>query len=725
MGVRRDALIWLAALAAGWSEPAMAQAANPRAVTTYESAGFYWTNPPGNPTAGCAVRYRRVGESTWKAGLTLWFDSRNNECRGSLVGLAAGTDYEAELSVTSPSQVRPVAFRTWANQKPVKQIIAVLPGNATLDVSKGGNAAEGYVVYQVVPSGAVIDVANSAPYNVTINASYVIVRGLTLRGAQQHGILISPAATDVVIEDNEITGWGRQRIGSAFGTDLDSAIRAICPSPTLERVTIQRNDIHHPRYGANSWTAGHPAGPQAITFSSCGGNHVIRHNEIHSAAGNYYYDIIGGEDNFSTVGFPNADSDIYGNELSHAWDDGIEAEGGNRNVRIWGNYLDSTATGIATTVTATGPVYLFRNVWNRNRFYEGTAADSDDRQPFFKSGSDATLGHGRRFIFHNTMLQTPPPAGSTYPLGGGAGISGTGTAQLVQNTFSKNNVFQIWKEWWTVYYQAAASGNSFERDLYNGVAGATVTNGINAAPVYQSGNGPASEAGGQYALAPASRGFDEGVRINNFNDDFLGAAPDIGAHEAGAPAMRFGIAASPGSAVPAQPMPVLTGAVSRKAHGSAGTFDFGIDVTRPVTGAVTAETRQGPGHKLVFTFSTAIWYPGTVACVDALGTPIGSATATAVGSTVEISLGAIPDIRRVNVTLSNINNSSVNASVALGLLVGDANGSLTVTASDILRAKGRVGQALSAANFIYDVDANGAIDANDVEAIKGRSGTEL
>jgi len=28
---------------------------------------------------------------------------------------------------------------------------------------------------------------------------------------------------------------------------------------------------------------------------------------------------------------------------------GIEAEGGNKNVRSWGNFLDKTATGIATT----------------------------------------------------------------------------------------------------------------------------------------------------------------------------------------------------------------------------------------------------------------------------------------------------------------------------------------------------------------------------------------
>ena len=93
-------------------------------------------------------------------------------------------------------------------------------------------------------------------------------------------------------------------------------------------------------------------------------------------------------------------------EFGHCWDDGIESEGGNQNVRIWGNYLDRTAIGIATTVTSVGPAYVFRNVWNRAQMYARvTSLDADDRQPFFKSGSDATLGSGRRYIFHNTMLQ--------------------------------------------------------------------------------------------------------------------------------------------------------------------------------------------------------------------------------------------------------------------------------------------------------------------------------
>ncbi len=517
--------------------------ADTRAVPTYEAVGLYWSNPGATALTGCEVQYRAVSETTWRQGLPMWLDLRNNECRGSVVNLDAGTDYQVALNLPGQPTARTLSFRTWSTRKPVARTVVVPSGSGTLNITQGGTAA-GYVVYQGAP-GAVLDANNAAQFNVNVNASYVIVRGFLLRGAQQDAIRISPNVSDVVIEDNEITNWGRLRTGS-WGVNFDSGVRAICQAPTLERVTIQRNRIHDPRYGANSWSDGHPEGPQAVTFSYCGGNHVIRHNEMFTTTGRYFNDIIGGEDNFSTTGFPNADSDIYGNELSGAWDDAIEAEGGDRNVRIWGNYIDQTGTGIATTVASIGPVYLFRNVYNRSRILEKSAPDQDDRQVMFKAGSDATLGDGRRYVFHNTTLQARDPP-STYGLGAAGGISGTGSTQLVNNTVSRNNIFHNWRSW-TAFYDVGV-GNDFANDLFNGTAGALDVGGIMATPIYAPGNGWMSESSGLYALAAGTPGYDQGARIPNFNDVYADAAPDIGAAEAGLGPMRFGLAASPGPSV--------------------------------------------------------------------------------------------------------------------------------------------------------------------------------
>ena len=225
--------------------------------------------------------------------------------------------------------------------------------------------------------------------------------------------------------------------------------------------------------------------------------------------------------------------------VSGTWDDGIEAEGGNRNVRVWGNYLDNTGTGIASTVVATGPLYLFRNVYNRSRKLSERTLDTDDRGPMFKAGSiNSTTGDGRRYVFHNTALQ-PSASGSSYGLGAGYGLGGN-SGQALTNTISRNNIFQNWKPSWLSVDIAGGYSDDVDYDLYNGGLNLTgESNGTKNTPVYASGNGPASGSGGMYQLAPSSPGYGKGAKIPNFNDD--ASAPDVGAAQSGAPAMKFGI----------------------------------------------------------------------------------------------------------------------------------------------------------------------------------------
>ncbi len=505
-----------------------------RAVPTYESVGLYWDSANANSN-GCNVQYRKQGSSTWSQGLNLWYDASTNQCRGSIVYLTPGTAYEAQIGVNG-AFTKGITFTTWSNSLPVAQTIKVPSGSTTLNITAGGSAS-GYIVYD--GTGSTLDAQNNAATNINVNASYVIVRGFTLKGAQQHGILIDKNQHDVVIEDNDISGWGRTRDGT-WGTDMDSGIRAICSAEELTRVTIQRNKIHDPRYPANSWAVAHPAGPQGITFSFCGGNNVFRWNEIYSSQ-NHFNDGIGGEDNFSTAGFPNKDSDLYGNKINHAWDDGMEIEGGDQNVRVWGNYVDQTGTGISSTIDSVGPLYIFRNVWDRNQFIEGAACDSDQKQPMFKDGSSTDFGNGRRYLFHNTMLQRTQ-SGCQYGLGGGAGVGGTGDTQLVHNTVSMNNIYNIWKPQNTPFYQIG-SDVTFQNDMMS-TAGSPEVGAIAATPKYAAGNGDNNADGGMYQLAAGTPGYDQGLRIPNFNDHFNGAAPDVGAAEAGDSAMKFGIAAA-------------------------------------------------------------------------------------------------------------------------------------------------------------------------------------
>ena len=512
-------LMLLLVSGAAAADAARASADGPRAVATFESIGRYW-KPPADPgPAGCEAKFRKSGSHEWREALPLWYDRRDGECRGSLVHLEPGTAYEVKVSSAAPLRVE-----TWSEDFPVARTVTLAAGVSrnVLHIREGGSAA-GYVLYEANPAGSTIDVEDAENHNVVIAAPYVIVRGLVLKGAKRDAIDLRNGAHDVVIEDNDISGWGRFKRETAkgwrVGIDMDSGIRADCRAQKVERIVIQRNRIRDPRYGANSWSWGHPAGPQAITFSHCAGNHVIRHNEITSVdPRRYFNDAIGGEDNFTDAGFPHSDTDIYGNYIQGAWDDAIEAEGSNRNVRIWGNYIDQAAVAIASTVTHHGPLYLFRNVYNRSRKLSERPADNDDRGPMFKAGAGARFGHGRRYVFHNTALQPPAADGARLPLGAGGGISGN-TNQPLTNTVSRNNVFHIWKPGWDAIREAGGSGNDFDYDLTNGrVPSGAQRNGL------RSGSGK-----------------DRGARLPNFNDGYRGEAPDIGAQESGAAPLRFGL----------------------------------------------------------------------------------------------------------------------------------------------------------------------------------------
>jgi hypothetical protein len=204
--------------------------------------------------------------------------------------------------------------------------------------------------------------------------------------------------------------------------------------------------------------------------------------------------------------------------------------------------MDNTATGVATTVVNRGPVYIFRNVYNRSRERSEVPPDNDERNTFAKSGTGDGFGDGRRYVFHNTLLQTPGSGapGETLSLGAESGISGP---QSLTNTVSRNNIFHGWKPGHSSLYGAAgAVPNDLDYDLYNGeILPDAETHGIKGVPAYLPGHGWASEDRGQYQLAPGNPGYDAGVPLPNYNDGFTGAAPDMGAHEAGTPAMKFGV----------------------------------------------------------------------------------------------------------------------------------------------------------------------------------------
>ena len=465
-----------------------AAAAGPSAVSTFHSIGLYWRPAGGSESNAARVEFReKGGGGAWRRGLDLWFDARDGEYRGSLVELEPGTAYEVKLTLSEGSS-EAITARTWSENFRIKRTVDVSgKKQVVIGPQDSGDEKGGYVLFTAPPGRNVIEGSDGHQSCVVVRqgAHHVIVRGLVLKNCKRWGVLIerdprgSEAQThDIVIEANEISGWGGFAHRKPRLADLDPAIfcnyyRETDDARRPDRLIVQGNRIRDPRHGSNPWHSAehgrlHPYGPLGVAFERCGRNHVVRYNDISSTNGNYYMDGIGGGDNFSAAGFPWADADIYGNRVSEVYDDGIEAEGGNRNVRIWGNHLDKVYVAIANAATTTGPLYVWRNV--ELRAYE--------RGPFIKAGSrHPTANGGRAYYFHNT---------AQHPQGPSAGIARAGGRAY--NFVARNN---LW---------------------------------------------PASR------VDPADGPFDLGgknvERIPNFNDRF--ARPDAGAHQSGAPQMRFG-----------------------------------------------------------------------------------------------------------------------------------------------------------------------------------------
>jgi hypothetical protein len=389
----------------------------------------------------------------------------------------------------------------------VKKTIQVQTGTKRLVIrpEDSGDANEGYVVFTAPPGQNVIE-GNETDHSCVLvrqGVHHVIIRGLVLLNCKRYGILIdrekgkmsepSLAAQthDIVIEANDIVGWGgREQVRPGSGlADNDGAIHCAYYRETddarrPDRIIIQGNTIRDPRHGANPWRSAalgrkHPFGPQGVMFDRCGRNHVIRYNDIYAKNGNHYNDGIGGADNFSAAGFPWADSDIYGNRISHVYDDGIEAEGANRNVRIWANHLDRVMVAIANAGTTTGPLYVWRNVAERmSGMYDPEGLTRNPSGSFIKAGSrhDSANG-GRAYYFHNTAD------------GAVEGIARSGGR--LYNFVARNN---LW---------------------------------------------PASRV--KTSDGPFDLGTSRVERIPNFNDRY--PRPAAGAHQSGAPQMRFGVEA--------------------------------------------------------------------------------------------------------------------------------------------------------------------------------------
>ena len=514
---------------------------NPYAVSTYECAGVYWKTPESGP---CKIRYKELKSGIWKDGLELVYDSRHNEYRGSIINLVPNTEYQVEFSNNSTKTQ--LNFKTRNDVFPVGKTTILPEGETdkTIVITESGTANAYHLVTVPAGSKSVLNIKNVYDHGIEIDADYIIIRGVEIRNPRIHGIRIRQGRHDIVIEQCYITFWGRIGGPITYGNfegNMDSGVSAESGTWNL---TIQRNLIEDPRGASNDWETGHPAGPQGISISQSLGGNVIRYNDIVSTEDHGFNDAIGGGSNFSDVGNVNRDSDVYGNFIRSVWDDAIEVEGANMNVRIWGNYMDKYFMGVATAATTFGPIYIYRNVFAESR----RGHRNSNGGSMFKLGGRGEFQGGRRYFFHNTAVQPNGPYNSV---------------SRCANCVARNNIFDVpgrpsggrepdptsdfdynfggpGQEENPITYTATPSStrlfvSSYSLEFYPRLY---INSIIWGAHPYEFGERTRNIT--DPVVQVKNPMIDGGILIPGFNDDFKGAAPDLGAFEAGAPPLEFG-----------------------------------------------------------------------------------------------------------------------------------------------------------------------------------------
>ncbi|WP_414662968.1 hypothetical protein [Horticoccus sp. 23ND18S-11] len=514
------------------------------AVPTFHCLSVYWSPAGGAADKAVLVRYRVQGAAAWRDALPLRYnpiaktDEDLTDYRGSMVNLSPGTTYEVQLTLAGTATTTQLTASTWSEAFPAGETVRVTDRAAPLVITESGSPGA-YRVYD--GRGTTIDVRHLHDSCITIEASYVIVRGFTLKGAgapaganpKPTGAILIKGGRNIVIEDCDISDWGRLNPKTGFGVNLDSAIYSRAPG--LKQLVVQRCRLHTPACDGSNWSEPtyptHSAGPQAISLFDTAGNHVIRYNECWSDLAHMFNDGIGGGANGSFRGAPGPDSDIYGNVVSHCWDDGLEVEGGNRNTRIWGNYITQAMMMIANAATSIGPLYIWNNVVARSQS-KPDAGGGNFLKMGFAGGEEWMTGH--MYIFNNTVFR----GDEWLPTGGFGGT------RIVKHTVSRNNIIEVREpERHSHSNNRLNVDNSYDYDLYNGqVPPGTEAHGIRGVPVYEPGSGyDAATRTGRFQLAAGSPGVGAGEVIPNFSEGIDGRAPDIGAHQRGTPPLRYGV----------------------------------------------------------------------------------------------------------------------------------------------------------------------------------------
>jgi len=339
-----------------------------------------------------SLAYRVKGEPQYRPGMPLvkltspdlvrdWKDPRirpampyqYGEFRGSLLHLKEDTEYEVAVTLQPAGTQLYGHFKTNDSRRPeIGRTIYLneLPDDRVLRLSNLHGDPNRYILLTVSSSAKRLSDENNHRDVVLEldNCSYLIIENVTFHGGNSHCLLVKNSH-HIRIANCEFSGNFRPITQdlNKNGHYVDEKGRTMYNKGAvrLQQVKdclIERCFIHSPRSGANSWFYSHPFGPMAIATGDLGGNVVIRYNDLAGSYLHHYDDVVGGGNNASPTGGFAFNADIYGNFFINSNDDSIELDGGQSNIRCYGNRMVGSFCGISAAPCIVGPSYIFGNL---------------------------------------------------------------------------------------------------------------------------------------------------------------------------------------------------------------------------------------------------------------------------------------------------------------------------------------------------------------------------
>jgi hypothetical protein len=543
-----------------WAQTATTAGSISAPYPTTQSIAIDWLiSGDTNNNGVVTVRYRPSGQSAWKNGMKLFripagsnttgsFGSGNgqwpNKHSGSLFDLSPATTYEIELALNDPDGGSATQTIT-ASTRPVP----VAPANANTVAVTPTNLSSALAASK--PGDLLLLGPGSYPA-FTVNNNGNQTQPIVIRGASVDTVVIQGRVTMndrqyVYLENLTIQGEVRMN-GASFSVVRGCKIRTTAGGITFEIGNgIPRNNyiVNNDVVGGANWvddqlSADGYDGGEGIQFTGSG--HVICNNHVKDF-----------RDDISLMEYDEAyeqvSIDICNNDIEEATDDAVEADSAMGNVRVVRNQVKNCFDGMSSQPDLGGPTYYIRNVmynvlYSPFKFHNETVGDVVFHNTVVKCGDAFACYAGAtwsRAFFRNNLFIGGTGGGTYGGYGNGNGrvlnladadttcsFDYDGLGSIGTNTFTGRVGAATFTSLATLHSNTTEV-NAVQVDL--GVFASTVAFPSNPYP---------PKANADFRLLAGSAAVDKGQVMTGLNEDYGGAAPDLGAYELGSAVPTYG-----------------------------------------------------------------------------------------------------------------------------------------------------------------------------------------